>query len=103
MCAWAKLPLLVSPLLLACCGQPPPPSVFPTADDALGRMKATFACVNGVQGTAKIDHWSSKGRVRGEVLLFAVNPDRVRFDVVSPFGPTLYILASNGKRFEMFD
>lgn len=90
-------------LLLACCGKTPPPSRFPTADDALGRMKATYACANGVQGTAKIDHFTPKGRVRGEVVLMAVNPDRVRFDVVSPFGATLYILASNGQRFEMLD
>jgi hypothetical protein len=93
----------LAPLLLACCGTAPPRSQFPTADDALGRMKATYACVNGVQGTAKIDHFSPKGRVRGEVLLFAVNPDRVRFDVVSPFGATLINLASNGKQFQMID
>lgn len=95
--------MMLAPLLLACCGTSPPRSQFPTADDALGRMKATYACVNGVQGTAKIDHFSPKGRVRGEVLLFAVNPDRVRFDVVSPFGATIYNLASNGKEFEMLD
>ena len=93
----------LAPLLLACCGTAPPRSQFPTADDALGRMKATYACVNGVQGTAKIDHFSPKGRVRGEVLIFAVNPDRVRFDVVSPFGATIYNLASNGKQFQMLD
>jgi hypothetical protein len=95
--------LLLSPFVLACCpGREKPASVFPTADDALGRMKASYACVNGVQGTAKIDNWSPKGRVRGEVLIFAVNPARVRFDVVS-FGTTLYALASNGTEFELLD
>ncbi|HVY48007.1 MAG TPA: hypothetical protein VHB21_19100 [Minicystis sp.] len=67
-------------------------------------MKATYACVNGVQGDAKIDVFSKDvGRVRGEMLVFAVNPDRVRFDVVSPFGATLYTLTSDGRHFQMLD
>lgn len=94
---------IVSTSLLGACGARPPPSVFPTADDALGRMKAEYMCTNGVQGTAKIDHLSPRGRIRGEVYLFAVNPDRVRFDVVSPFGATLYTLTSDGDRFQMLD
>ncbi|HVK68050.1 MAG TPA: hypothetical protein VM694_26505 [Polyangium sp.] len=96
---------LVSALFLAtaCGGTRPPPSVFPTGDDALGRMKATYECVNGVQGQAKIDRFAPEGRVRGEVHLFAVNPDRVRFDVVSPFGAMLYTLTADGERFQMLD
>jgi hypothetical protein len=66
-------------------------------------MKETYACANGVQGTAKIDHFSPKGRIRGDLYLLAVNPDRVRFDVVSPFGATLYTLTSDGDRFQMLD
>ncbi len=89
---------------LSCCGPRPPRSQFPTADDALTQMKESFACTNGVQGTAKIDHMSPKGgRVRGDLYLFAVNPDRVRFDVVSPFGATIFTLTSDGDRFEMLD
>ena len=90
-------------IALAGCGHPPPASKFPTADDALARMHATYACVNGVQGVSKIDHRSPKGRIRGEMQLLAVNPDRVRFDVVSPFGVVLYTLTSNGDRFQMND
>jgi hypothetical protein len=95
--------VVLSASALSCCGTAAPPSRFPTADDAISRMKATYACVNGVQGTAKIDHFSPKGRIRGDLYLFAVNPDRVRFDVVSPFGATLYTLTSDGDRFEMLD
>jgi outer membrane lipoprotein-sorting protein len=92
-------------LALACagCPRPPPPSQFPSADDALARMKQTYACANGVQGEGKIDHVSSEGRIRGEILLFAVNPARVRIDVISPFGAMLYTLTSNGDRFQMLD
>jgi hypothetical protein len=76
--------------------------MFPDANAALGRMHATYACANGVRGEAKIDHFSPKGRVRGDLYLIAVVPDRVRFDVVS-FGTTLYTLTSDGAHFEMLD
>jgi len=85
------------------CGAAPPKSQFPSADDALNRMKATYACVNGVQGQAKIDSLSKQGRVRGDIYILAQNPDRVRFEVVSPFGPTLFLLTSDGKEFQLLD
>lgn len=87
----------------ACGATQPPKSQFPTADDALGRMKSQYACVNGVQGQAKIDHLSKQGRIRGDLFLLAQNPDRVRFEVVSPFGPTLFLLTSDGREFRLLD
>ncbi len=84
------------------CGNPPP-SQFPTADDALDRMHAQYSCVNGIQGEAKVDLVTKRGRVKGDVYLFAVNPEAVRFDVVSPFGATIFTLTSDGKDFKMAD
>ena len=78
--------IVVLALGLAGCPTPPPPSQFPNGKAALDRMKATYACANGIQGEGKIDHFGERGRVRGNVLLFAVNPARVRIDVLSPFG-----------------
>ena len=98
----ARLGLIPCALMLSCCAATGPRSRFPDADAALGRMKATYACANGVQGEAKIDHFSPKGRVRGDVYLTAVVPDRIRFDIVS-FGTTLYTLTSDGDRFQMLD
>src|SRR5689334_10566290 len=85
-------------LLTGCPSAQPPRSRFPSAEDALTRMKDTYACVNGVQGTAKIDHFSPRGRIRGDLYILTVNPARVRFDIVSPFGATLYTLTSDGDR-----
>jgi outer membrane lipoprotein-sorting protein len=99
----AKAAAVALALCCAGCPRPPPPSQFPSASDALARMKQTYACANGVQGEGKIDQVSSEGRVRGEILLFAVNPARVRIDVISPFGAMLYTLTSNGERFQMLD
>jgi outer membrane lipoprotein-sorting protein len=90
-------------LLTTGCPTPPPPSQFPSASDALRTLKQTHRCANGVQGEGKIDHVSPRGRIRGEVYIFAVNPDRVRFDVISPFGAMLYTLTSNGETFRMLD
>jgi hypothetical protein len=95
--------LLLGVLTLAGCGQPPPPSVFPTAEAALGRMRSSYACADGVQGTAKLDVFSPRGRVKGETYLLALLPERVRFDVVSAFGVTLYTLTSDGRDFKMLD
>ena len=97
------LPAAALGLLLSGCPVAPPPSQFPTAEDALGRMKSTLSCANGVQGEGRLDHLSPRGRVKGSVLIFAINPARVRFDVVSPFGAMLYTLTSNGTDFQMLD
>ncbi len=66
-------------------------------------MHATFACGNAVQANAKIDHFGAQGRVRGDLMLFAARPDRIRMDVVSPFGVALATLTSDGRRFELTD
>ncbi|MBI5536662.1 MAG: hypothetical protein HY898_28340 [Deltaproteobacteria bacterium] len=98
--------------LLACFGLavgllgcPPkrPASQFPTGQAALDRMKAMFECARGVQGESKLDHFNDRGRIRGDVQLFAVDPARLRFDVISPFGVTLATLTSDGQRFTFFD
>ncbi len=66
-------------------------------------MHATFACGNAVQANAKIDHFGEGGRVRGDVMLFAARPARIRMDVVSPFGVALATLTSDGDRFALAD
>ncbi len=85
------------------CGRPPPPSQFPTADAALGRMHASYSCSRGVQGEAKLDLFNKQGRVRGNVLYLAMLPEKIRFDVYSPFGVTLSTLTSDGQKFSLFD
>jgi hypothetical protein len=86
-----------------CAHVAPPASVPPTADAALSRMHATFACGNAVQSNDKIDHFGEQGRVRADLMLYAARPDRLRMDVVSPFGVTLATLTSDGHRFGLTD
>jgi hypothetical protein len=86
-----------------CARVAPPASAPPTADAALGRMHATYACGNAVQASAKIDHFGEHGRVRGDLMLFGARPARVRLDAISPFGVALATLTSDGDRFALAD
>lgn len=97
------LSFLLLGLVSAGCSKSPPPSQFPNAAAALDRMKATYACARGVQGDGKLDHMNEAGRIRGDVMLMAADPARVRFDVISQFGVTLATLTSDGKKFSFFD
>jgi hypothetical protein len=80
-----------------------PASSPPDADAMLERMHAGFACANAIQASAKVDHYGEHGRVRGELMLFAARPARVRLDVVSPFGVAVATLTSDGERFALAD
>jgi len=104
--AHARAALSFGGLLVFLTGCPPsmpPQSQFPSGAAALERMKATYACANGIQGQGKIDHFGAQGRIRGDVSLFAINAARVRVDVFSAFGPMIYSLTSDGRRFKMVD
>lgn len=81
----------------------PPASQLPSAQAAIDRLHAVGSCETGSQSAAKIDHFSDQGRVRGDLLMFVSSPDKIRMDVVSPFGVTLATLASNGKVFSLAD
>lgn len=97
-------PTLMGALLLGACARvAPPASSPPSADDALARMHATYACANAVQAGAKVDRVGEGGRVRGDVLLYAARPARLRMDVVSPFGAAVATLTSDGARFALAD
>jgi len=86
-----------------CARVAPPASAPPTAQAALERMHATFRCGNAVQASAKIDHFGEHGRVRGDLMLFAARPARLRMDVVSPFGVAVATLTADGRGFALAD
>lgn len=90
-------------LAAAACSQPPPPSQFPTAAAALSRLREVQACSQGVRAEGKLDYYGPNGRVRGSLLYLAMQPERIRLDVFSPFGATLSTLTSDGERFALYD
>lgn len=97
---WSAV-LLAIASCVACHGAPP--SQFPNGEAALERMRATVACSRGVQGEAELDYFGEEGRVTGSVLYYAALPDRLRFDVISPFGVTVSTLTSDGRDFALYD
>jgi hypothetical protein len=99
--SWHSLTLTL--LATGCAHVAPPPSAPPSADAAIARMRETFACGAGVQAGAKFDQFGKEGRLRGEVMLFAIRPADLRMDIVSPFGVTLATLTADGRRFALSD
>jgi len=102
-CVMSAALAAMSTLALGCVNVAPPASVPPTADAALGRMHATFTCANAIQSNAKIDHFGAQGRIRGDLMLYAARPARIRMDVVSPFGVAVATLTSDGHSFALAD
>ncbi len=101
-----RSPALLLPALLAAtagCGVPPPRSQVPTGEDAIARMRASAACGYGVKAQAKIDLFGKQGRVRGDLMLYAVAASRIRMDAISSFNVALATLTSDGKRFALAD
>jgi hypothetical protein len=66
-------------------------------------MRQSHACSRSVTGEAKLDYFGDSGRVRGSLYYVAALPDRVRLDVISPFGATLSTLTSDGASFSLLD
>ena len=100
----------VTPLCLAvalgcmACGSPPPASVMPDARAALTRVHATQDCGLGIQASAKIDHFGKGGRVRGDLLFFALWPARLRMDIIGPMNVgVVATLTADDKKFALAD
>ena len=85
------------------CQRAAPPSRFPDAASILARLHEEQSCSRGLSGEGKIDYFGKEGRIRGSLLFMVASPDRVRLDVVSPFGATLSTLTSNGEVFSLYD
>lgn len=86
------------------CGNPPPASQLPSARAALDRLHASQDCGLGIHASAKIDHFGQQGRVRGDLLMFALWPARLRLDVIGPMNVgVVATLTSDTNRFALAD
>jgi hypothetical protein len=97
---WLFSGLLAS---LSACASPPPASQFPNAQAALDRMRASTACSRALKSDAKIDYFGDAGRIRGSLLYVVAVPDKLRLDIISPFGATVSTVTSDGHDFALFD
>ena len=92
-------------VLLAGCpssGLPPPRFPQPDAAAALTLHGLSRAGIASIQAEARVDHRGDDGRVRGTVYMFLQRPARIRYDVMTQFGPVA-ILTSDGRQFAYSD
>lgn len=91
-------------LFASACGATLPRPAHPITSPALalGSHQTTRARVQSIRAEARVDQRGEGGRVRGTVLMFVQRPDRVRFDVMTQFGPAA-ILTSDGSEFAFED
>ena len=66
-------------------------------------MRATTSCSRALSSDAKIDYFGPEGRIRGSLLYVVAVPDKLRLDIVSPFGATVSTVTSDGQKFALFD
>jgi outer membrane lipoprotein-sorting protein len=95
---WAVLGLL----LVGCAGTLRPQYPLKDVNQTLARREASLAALSGIRAEARVDQRAKSGRIRGTVLMFVERSGRVRFDVMTQFGPVA-ILTSDGTQFAYAD
>ena len=96
------LPLAAALATVGCAGIPAPKYPIADAGQLLSRHEAISSQLNGIRAEARVDQRGEQGRVRGTVLMFVERSSRVRFDVMTQFGP-IAILTSDGTHFAFSD
>ena len=61
-----------------------------------------MAGLRSIRAEARVDQRAKAGRIKGTVLMFVEDSGRVRFDVMTQFGP-IAILTSDGEQFAYSD
>ena len=96
--------LLLSSLAVAGCKTAPacPLQARTDAAKALDDHANRQAGWQSIKAEARVTQWGRNGRIRGTVLMFLEQPDRVRFDVMTQVGPAA-VLTSDGESFQLSD
>ena len=86
------------------CGpKAPPKGAFTEAPDLLKSMAERRSSIRTVRITGRVDHFGKAHRVQGKVYIFAQLPDRLRMELVSPFGSPLTVLTVSDGQFALND
>lgn len=93
---------LLALLITACGGASCPTQRINDPAQALAAQRSTSAPIRSLRAEAKVDQRGAEGRIKGRILMFVERPDRVRFDVMTQFGPAL-VLTSDGQNFALTD
>ncbi|MBW2585359.1 MAG: DUF4292 domain-containing protein [Deltaproteobacteria bacterium] len=96
--------VLLWSLAVAGCKTAPacPVQVRTDATRALEDHASRRAAWQSIKAEARVTQWGRHGRIRGTVLMFLEQPNRVRFDVMTQLGPAA-VLTSDGESFQFSD
>jgi len=85
----------------SCVSRPPVP--LPSDMDAilLNRLDHNASAFQSLKGMAKVKVVTPEKTLRANQVILAEKPDRLRAEMLSPFGQTLMVLASDGKDFKV--
>ncbi len=95
--------VIAGALVLSCRSAPVCPAAVRTDPDAaLTELDTVNRGWKSLKAEARVTQWADRGRIRGTVLMFLERPTRVRFDVLTQFGPAA-VLTSDGEHFQLSD
>jgi outer membrane lipoprotein-sorting protein len=102
-CAAAIVALLAGLLPLAGCAARPgsrpggaPLGALPTAQQLFDALAQRRAAVHGVRAFAKLSYTSPDESHKAKQLVIAERPDRLRFEILSPFGTVFVLTTADG-------
>jgi len=85
---------------------PEPPGRFvhraPSTDEIVAALEAREAALFSFRGQARLVYDGPGGSAKSSQMIAVQSPDRVRIDVMSPFGPSYTVVAS-GDRLRAYD
>jgi hypothetical protein len=97
-----RVALCCALVLAACAGVPKPAQPYTDARRALELHRLVREQVPAIRAEARVEQRGDRGRIKGTVFLLVQRPARVRFDVMTQFGPVA-VLTSDGERFAFSD
>jgi outer membrane lipoprotein-sorting protein len=79
----------------------------PTPEELITKSQSYASSVTSVIGEAKVDYFDrnagADGRIKGKTLFLIERPEKLRFDVLTPFDSPIATLVSDGKCLSLLD
>lgn len=87
---------LVSVGLMGCAGRSCPAAPPRSVNQALRYHQSMHAPLSSLRAEARVEQFDARGRIKGTVMMFASRPHRVRFDMLTQFGPAAIFTSDDG-------
>lgn len=88
---------------IACGPVPKPRDAYSESGDLLRDMQKKTEQIQSFRITGRVDHFGEAHRIQGKIFLFSKFPQKLRVELVSPFGSPLSVLTVNETAFSLHD